>query len=365
MTQLDTQTLLSVLSAPALVCTRGGTVIGLNPAASTWLDIDGVVATGQSLGDLLHAPLESLTGFVERCSHGGQGVCNGHVYRRGDRSLGVAMSCHAQQLRGTRPDESLLLVFATDTRVRDEPKVQARQKGAVELHDQDALSEVALSEVALSLVHEANQPLTAIATYAHSCRRWLDAGRSDHPKLIPTLDKIIERVHATGRMISSLKGLVHGRDDDCRPCDLNQLVGESLDVLALDPRVERCTIESRPGADACPVLVSPVQIQLVLMNLQRNALEASLAAEGSDAWVRVAVTVDTEYAWATLSDSGAGVTHEASTQLFQPVMSGKSNGLGLGLAICRWLAIANAGRVDYHPGVPNGASFRLSLPIAR
>lgn len=381
MTQPNAQDVLSVLSAPALVCTAAGAIVAMNQSAADWLGTSGIAAVGRPLGESLCTPSESLDAFLHRSQWRGHAICKGHVYHPANRSQRAAMVCHAQQLQGLQESGCLLLVFS-HAAPRGVPELSASDSSTHEYsgtsvpcaealsvwHAQgaDANGMNALSEVALGLVHEVNQPLTAIATYAHSCRRWLSAGLTDNPKLLPTIDKIIEQVHVTGQMINSLKGLVRGHEDERQPYDLNQLVSESLELLSLDPRIERCLVESQLDSGPCPVLVSSVQIKIVLMNLLRNALEASLAVDVGESRLCVSVKAEEEnWASATVSDSGEGIAQEMSEQLFQPFVTSKSNGLGLGLVISRCLANAHAGRIEYQPGVPRGASFQLRLPLAR
>ena len=381
MTQPDAHDILSLMCAPALACTAAGVVESINEGAADWLGTTTAKAAGQPIAELLSSPGEKLSVFLQRSQRSGHACCNGYLYQAANRSLQTAMICHAQRLQGLQSKEKLLLVFTNavpgglyDESVSDcsaqrnsvSPAGSEEPAAQPHLNPTDMNETNALSDVALGLVHEVNQPLTAVAAYAHSCRRWLSAGPTVHPKLLPTVDKIIEQVHITGQMVNSLKGLVRGHGDERRACDLNELVSESLELLALDPRVECCEIESHLETTPCPVLVSSVQIKIVLLNLLRNALEASLAFDATESRLRVSVRMEEEnWASATINDSGAGITAEAGQQLFQPFETTKSNGLGLGLVISRCLATAHAGLIEFQPGVDHGASFQLRLPLAR
>ena len=333
----------------------------MNEYAANRLGTTAASAEGEPVTDLLCAPDEILPAFLQRMQRHGHACTKGYVYTVADHSRQAAMVCHAQRLQGVQTSGNLLLVL-TDVE-------SVTLSGEPAPHWQSNLSDLngmdALSNVALGLVHEVNQPLTAVATYAHSCRRWLSAGSAAHPKLLPTIDKIIEQVHVTGQMINSLKGLVRGHDDERRVCDLNELMRESLELLALNPRIEGCSVETHLETEPCQVLVNAVQIKIVLLNLLRNGLEAGLAFNADDSCLRVTVRAEEEdWASATIHDSGPGITAEAGEQLFQPFETSKPNGLGLGLIISRCLAAANAGQINYLSGVPHGASFKLRLPLA-
>ncbi len=381
MTQPNAQDILSVMCAPALVVTSAGVVVATNDNACKWLGTSNTASANQPLCELIGTLGESLKDFLQRSQQRGHADCHGYVYNAAHRSQRVSMRCHGQRLQGLQPSHDLLLVFTNESAVNDThnddnsggsicacSEQQTNNFDAVaqcQAQNADAHAMNALSDVALGLVHEVNQPLTAIAAYAHSCRRWLSMGQNDHPKLLPTVDKIIEQVHITGQMINSLKGLVRGHDDERRVCDLNQLVRESLELLALDPRIDRCKIDSQLAVHPCLVVANSVQIKIVLLNLLRNALEASLAFDECESRLCISVNVvDDNWVSATVIDSGAGISAEANEQLFQPFMSSKSSGLGLGLVISRCLAAAHDGRIECQTRLPHGASFQLHLPTS-
>lgn len=382
MTTPNVQDILSVMCAPALVCTADGAVVATNENARKWLGTTDTASAHQPLSEFIRTLDESLNEFLQRSQKRGHTDCKGHVYNVAHRCRRVSMLCHGQRLQGLQPSNDLLLVFTDDHAANEAhgdidstdsscacSDIQALNESAVapsQGKSTDVRAMNALGEVALGLVHEVNQPLTAVAAYAHSCRRWLSVGESGHPKLLPTMDKIIEQVHVTGQMINSLKGLVRGQDDERHACDLNQLVRESLELLALDPRIERCKVESQQALNPCPVFVNSVQIKIVLLNLLRNALDASLAFDACESRLCISVNVsDDSWVNVTVIDSGAGITAQIGEQLFQPFMTSKSSGLGLGLVISRCLAAAHDGVIEYQPSEPHGASFQLRLPIAQ
>ena len=368
------------MCAPALVCTSEGVVESMNGYAADSLGTTATTAAGEPISEFLFAPDEMLSEFLNRTKKNNHACSKGYVYKAAGNSRKTAMTCHAQRLTGLKASENILLIL-TDVEFddhSDKPASDCSFHGKTfapaccndfvderNTHSLGFNGSNALSNVALGLVHEVNQPLTAVAAYAHSCRRWISAAPTVHPKLLPTVDKIIEQVHITGQMINSLKGLVRGHDDERRVYDLNELVRESLELLALDPGFRSCAVETQLEAGPCPVLVSPVQIKIVLLNLLRNGLEASLAFDASESRLSVSVKFEQDnWASATINDSGAGVSAEAEEQLFQPFETSKSNGLGLGLIISRCLASVHGGQIEYQAGEPFGASFHLRLPSA-
>ena len=380
MKQPEAQDILSVMCAPALVCTAAGVIRSINEFAADRLGIPTKEAAGVSVSKILDTSGEQFSAFLQRTQITGYAISEGVVYKAGDNSKQATVMCHAQRLRGKRMSNTMLIVMA-DIATSSVPDryyadcsgignslSSSSHKSALDRQcaasfDPDGAK--ALSNVALGLVHEVNQPLTAIAAYAHSCRHWLSAVPEVHPRLLPTVDKIIEQVHITGQIVNSLKGLVRGQNDEREQCDMNVLVRESLDLLALDNRLERCDVKLHLTADPCLVSVNSVQIKIVLLNLMRNGLDASLASNTNAPRLSVTVKADEEH-WvcAEINDSGEGISDEAGQQLFQPFETSKPNGLGLGLIISRCLASSHAGQIVHTPGVPDGASFRLRLPPA-
>ena len=378
MTQPDTQDILAAMCAPALVCSTAGVIDSMNQCAADWLGTTPATAAGVLISEFLRAPDEMLSALLSRTLKNGHACSKGHVYKVDNRFRQMTMVCHAQRLLGFPATGNLLIVLADvesdclpDKRVPDHlcqsesvtPEFCNGYATHRQANNPDEQGISALSNVALGLVHEVNQPLTAVATYAHSCRRWLSDEPAVHPKLLPTVDKIIEQVHITGQMINSLKGLVRGHHDERRVWDINELVSESFELLALDPRLESCTVESHPDDKPCPVMVSSVQIKIVLLNLLRNGLDASLADAFTDSHLSVSISAKEGWASVTVNDSGAGIPVEAREHLFQPFETSKSNGLGLGLIISRCLATAHGGHIECRPGVPHGAAFLLHLPL--
>ena len=381
MTQSDVQNVLSVMCAPALVCSDAGTVIAANKSADDWLGISRSDSIGQALGTIIETSGETLDEFLQRSQFLGHANCKVVVRHNANTAQNAPMSCHGQRLLGLVPAENLLLVFTNNEmnavhgrRVLDEntgtePYTHSHNGTAAAISPPSLTQRSdmnTLNEVAIGLIHEVNQPLAAISTYAYSCQRWLGTGVHHHPKLLPTVEKIIQQVQLTGQMINGLKGLVRGHAENREICDLKQLMRESLAALALDPRIEHCILKSQLDEAPCPVMVRPVQIKIVLLNLLRNALDASLICGPDDASMCVTVKpYEGGWAIATISDSGAGINAQTSEQLFQPFMTTKSEGLGLGLVISRCLATAHAGCIEFHPGLPSGTSFQLRLPLAR
>jgi two-component system, LuxR family, sensor kinase FixL len=230
---------------------------------------------------------------------------------------------------------------------------------------QERLTHVArlstMGEMATGLAHEINQPLTAIATYAQAGLRMLAAG-ADPATLRDALTQITAQALRAGEVIRRLRTFVKNRAARTEPLDLNRLI-EDLRLLAEpDARVNdmRLTFELAPAVP--PVAADPVQIQQVLLNLIRNAIDATLEAPGAPREIVVSTRLGGDEVEVAVIDRAGGVAPAATDHLFNPFFTTKATGTGLGLAISRSIIRAHRGKLGHRPTPGGGATFYFTLP---
>ena len=220
----------------------------------------------------------------------------------------------------------------------------------------------ALGEMASTLAHEINQPLTAIANYLKGCRRLLEKGEGlQNDVLRDAVGKAGDQALRAGHIIRRLREFVARGESDRRIEHLPKLI-EEASVLALIGATENgVAVSYRLAPDADYVLADRIQIQQVLVNLVRNAIEAM--SESSNPRVLEIATTPTvgQMFEVSVSDSGTGLAPEIAAHLFQPFVTTKRTGMGLGLSICRTIVEAHGGKiwVDSKPG--GGTVFRFTL----
>ena len=220
-----------------------------------------------------------------------------------------------------------------------------------------------IGEMASGVAHEINQPLTAITTYAQACERLLDREEPNLADVREALRQIAAQAVRAGAIIHRLRGLVRHTEGEHRPADVNALIVELMDLLEADARVHgvRLRCELAPGLP--PVTVDALQIQHVLLNLQRNALEA--LAEASDdnreLLIRTSLAANQEVEFC-VCDSGPGVRPDIAGRIFEPFFTTKETGTGLGLSISATIIGAHAGTLGYRENPPRGACFFARLP---
>jgi len=177
--------------------------------------------------------------------------------------------------------------------------------------------------------------------------------------------KAIAQAQRAGDVIRRLRSFVSKGETERRMASLNQLVEQAL-ALGLVGAKQRGVRASLELDHALPlVLVDHVQIQQVVLNLVRNAIEAMEAVDRRELVIGTRAIPDQEMAEVIVADTGPGIAPELADRLFQPFVTTKATGMGLGLSICREIVEAHHGRLTAAPGSSGGAVFRVTLPIAR
>jgi two-component system sensor kinase FixL len=223
----------------------------------------------------------------------------------------------------------------------------------------------ALGEMASTLAHEINQPLTAINNYLKGCHRLLQKAEGEQvPALRAALAKAADQALRAGQIIRRLREFVARGDSERQVENLPKLVEDASTLALVGTRENAIAVSFRLDPRAELVLVDRIQIQQVLVNLIRNAVEILMEAPdarelgietvlGGDGMVQVSV-----------ADSGAGLAPEVRAHLFQPFVTTKQKGMGLGLSICRTIIEAHGGKIWVEPRPRGGTIFRFTLRAA-
>lgn len=232
----------------------------------------------------------------------------------------------------------------------------------------------AMGEMAAGFAHEVNQPLTAITNYVSLAQRLLEkekgkerAGKkpeTDWQPLQEVLPKIAAQAHRASEVIRHIRGFVRKPGAGRERIDVASLLSECLDFAEVDARSNAVPLELVPTAPLPPVRADSVQVQQVLLNLIRNALEASRLA-GSHQPVRVCAVEQGQALCISVLDHGAGLSEDARGRLFHPFFTTKSEGMGIGLALCRTLVQAQGGEIGFQREPEGISHFWFTLPVDR
>jgi two-component system sensor kinase FixL len=216
--------------------------------------------------------------------------------------------------------------------------------------------------MASSLAHELNQPLTAMLNYVRAARRTMGNASTDM-RAGEFLDKAVEETKLAGGIIRALREFIDKRETNRKPEDINIVLEDSLTLSLYVGAAGREKIETRFAPGLQPVLIDKVQIQQVLLNLVRNALEAMKDLTGG-ALVIEAAPGDAGFITVSVADTGPGLAPEVAGRLFKPFTTTKEEGMGVGLSICQSIVESHGGKIWVEPNLPQGVIFRFRLPVA-
>jgi signal transduction histidine kinase len=223
-----------------------------------------------------------------------------------------------------------------------------------------------LGTMAVSISHEINQPLIAIQNYAQAAKRRLQSNAEDKPKLMDLFTKIEGQAERAGAITQRVRSLVSRSEPQLEPVSLGPLVEEVIRMVEPETENRSCRIAWEPAGDLPEVLADSLQVQLVLVNLLQNAMKSVCSSEQYDRLVSVDVRpISDREVQVSVTDRGSGVPPDRVADIFEPLYSGSSSGMGMGLAISREIIGAHGGRLWYEPNPAGGAIFRFTLQIAR
>jgi two-component system sensor kinase FixL len=222
----------------------------------------------------------------------------------------------------------------------------------------------AMGQMTAALAHELNQPLTAIMNYVNAARRTVAS--VDDPKASRAMDFIDKAATQTGRagqIIRQLREFVEKRESAREEQSLNQIIEEAiaLGLVGTAHRNVKVVTELDPALP--PVYIDKIQIQQVVINLIRNSIEAMQEMARREIVVRTSPAGDGAIEIA-VSDTGPGLPPEVASRLFQPFVTTKDKGMGIGLSICQSIVEAHHGRIWATPNAGSGVTFRITLPTA-
>jgi two-component system sensor kinase FixL len=221
-----------------------------------------------------------------------------------------------------------------------------------------------MGEMAAGLAHEINQPLSAIATYAQACQRLLKLPDHDPDDVVAALQQINSQALRAGEVIRRLRNFVKNREVTREPVDCSRLLEDLRTLAETDARLHNVWLRIESEGDLPTVYADPIQLQQVILNLVRNAIDAmaDVPEHRREVALSSRLTEDGEIE-ITVADHGTGLAPEATDHLFNAFFTTKSGGTGLGLAISRSIVRAHGGRLWHTPNEGSGARFHFTLPV--
>ncbi|MDE2466308.1 MAG: PAS domain S-box protein [Alphaproteobacteria bacterium] len=259
-----------------------------------------------------------------------------------------------------RGKHRLFTGFIRDLTERQRTRMRMQELQA-ELSHVSRLSE--MGQMVSALAHEVTQPLTAAQNYLQAGRRGLTQAETASPA-DSHFEKALEQIQRATQIIRKLRDFVRKSDADLAPHDLAKVIDEAsaLALIGAKERGVKVTIQAATGAPL--VHIDKIQIQQVIVNLMRNAVEAMEDCPQRRLTV-VAEALPDEMAKVSVIDTGPGIEPDVAARLFQPFVTSKQQGMGVGLSICKSIVTGHGGKLWTEPNPDGGTIFHLTLPIAR
>ena len=222
-----------------------------------------------------------------------------------------------------------------------------------------------MGTLASALAHELNQPLTAITSYCEGAADLLD-GEPDKEHLDMARDALrdtAEQAMRAGQIVKRMRDFLSHGETEHRVEELSRLVTEANALALVGSREHGIEVQVDLDPGCNHVFVDRIQIQQVLFNLIRNAIDAMLECPRRSLLISSRSQPD-GFAMVSIEDTGSGISENIAEQLFQPFVTTKQAGMGIGLSICRTIVEAHGGRIWFEPGADGGTTFHFTLPKA-
>lgn len=243
-----------------------------------------------------------------------------------------------------------------------------RQETLLRLQDlQSELAHVGrvseMGTLASSLAHELNQPLTAVASYCESARDLLIIPPDEDTLTMvrEAMDEAAKQAIRAGQIVRRLRDFMSHGETERQVESLQRLINEANALALVGSREHGIDVKLTLDPAADLVFVDRIQVQQVVVNLIRNAIDAMVDSPVRSLSIRTQRARD-GFVEVTIEDTGSGISETVAPQLFQPFVTSKQNGMGIGLSICRTIVQAHGGRIWAEPGPANGTAFHFTLP---
>ena len=220
-----------------------------------------------------------------------------------------------------------------------------------------------LGEMAAGIAHEINQPLSAITNFAQAAKHVLERDDVDREMLSEACTGISEQVHRAGEVIRNLRKFVKTREIEKNRLDLRELIRGVLSLVHADASHAGVAVEIEFAEDLPEISGNAVQLQQVLLNLTRNAVDAMRDRKNRTKQMSIKTGYGTDgFVQFQVCDRGTGISANLGDAIFHPFVTTKSDGLGVGLAISRSIVEAHGGTLSYEPRPEGGSIFTVALP---
>jgi two-component system, LuxR family, sensor kinase FixL len=356
------QSILDTVPEAMIVIDERGIMQSFSSAAERLFGCRAAEAIGRNVSTLMPSPYrENHDGYLHRYMTTGErriiGIGRVVVGQRKDGST-FPMELAVGEMKSG--DQRYFTGFIRDLTERQQTEARLQELQSELVH----ISRLtAMGEMASTLAHELNQPLSAIANYLKGSRRLLEGAADEKSAAMrDALDKAGDQAMRAGHIIRRLRDFVARGETERRVESITKLVEEAsaLALVGVKDLGIRVQFQFNPEIDL--VIADRVQVQQVLLNLIRNAMDAMETSQTRDLVVAIA-PADGGHVRISVTDSGSGISPEIAEQLFQPFITTKRHGMGVGLSISRAIVEAHNGRIWAEPNPTGGTTFHFTIAV--
>ena len=344
-----------------IVIDAAGIVESFSPAAERLFGYTAAEVIGHNVKMLMPQPYrDAHDGYLARYGRTGERriIGIGRIVV-GQRKNGETFPMELAVGEFAAPGGNFFTGFVRDLTERQEAERRIEDLQTELLH---ASRLSVMGQMASTMAHELNQPLTAVTNYLEAGRHLISLGTVAPERVADLMEKAIAQAQRAGEVIRQLRQFVSKGETERRTQNLNQLVEEALALGLVGARQSGVRVSLELDHDLPPGIVDPVQIQQVVLNLVRNAIEAMEEVETRELMIATR-TVGDEIE-VSVADTGPGIAPGFADRLFQPFVTTKKTGMGLGLSICREIVEAHHGHLTATGRATGGTVFSLTLPKA-
>lgn len=354
------KSILDTVPDAMIVIDERGIIQSFSSAAERLFGYTTAEVVGTNISRLMPSPYrENHDAYIERYLQTGErriiGIGRVVVGERKDGST-FPMELAIGEMRSSRQRFFTGFIRDVTERQQTEARLQELQSELVHISRLTAMG-----EMASALAHELNQPLSAIANYLKGSQRLLEGEPGDRPAMLrDAMDKAASQALRAGQIIRRLRDFVARGESERRVESVRKLVEEAGALALVGAKDQGVRVRFRFDPTVDLVLADKVQIQQVLLNLIRNALEAMEECNKRELQISTMPTADGMMA-ISVADTGTGVAPEMAVQLFQPFVTTKHHGMGIGLSISRTIVESHGGQIICEPNPHGGTVFRFTL----
>jgi|GEM_PF-1809672 len=341
---------------------RDGTLLEINSAGLRFAGADSLDdVIGRSAFDLI-APeyRQQFLDFHEMVCLGQAGTLEMEII--GLKGQRRRMETHAVPLKyGPDGEVGHLAVTLDVTDVRKAEELIAQQHAQL-LHVSRLSS---LGQMAGTISHEITQPLSAISNYAATCRLLLQRERPDLATFARHVESIAKQAHRAGETLDRIRSFISGNDSRKERCHIEDVISGAIALMKAELRNRQTHVAIHAPVGLPAVTADCVQIQQVITNLVTNSCDAMQDLDSQSRQIDIDCRPSGEFVTVTIQDSGPGLDDVSQDKLFEPFCTSKSDGMGLGLAICRDIVTAHGGMISAANSPAGGAVFQFTLPVSQ